>query len=132
MYIIKTYKLKYPIILDGEAASTDHKISSIMTQLRRIKDIDTSKLRLYLFDIILNNTKFKDRHNIISSTISKLKEAYSKKDISEVKTLTEEVNQKFQTISQNLYNTSSSNDEVKDQDFEKIQNRFMQIIEQEI
>ena len=57
----------------------------------------------------------------INSTISKLKEAYSRKDISEVKTLTEEVNKKFQTISQNLYNSSSSNDEVKDQDFENVE-----------
>jgi molecular chaperone DnaK len=57
----------------------------------------------------------------INSTISKLKEAYSRKDISEVKTLTEEVNKKFQTISQNLYNSSSSNDEVTDQDFESVE-----------
>ena len=56
----------------------------------------------------------------INSTIEKLKQAYSKKDISEVKILTEEVNTKFQTISQNLYNSSSSNDEVTDQDFENV------------
>ena len=56
----------------------------------------------------------------LNSTIEKLKQAYSKKDISEVKILTEEVNTKFQTISQNLYNSSSSNDEVTDQDFENV------------
>jgi molecular chaperone DnaK len=61
-----------------------------------------------------------DEKTEINSTISKLKEAYGRKDISEVKTLTEEVNKKFQTISQNLYN-SSSNDEVTDQDFESVE-----------
>lgn len=56
----------------------------------------------------------------ITSTIGKLREAFNRKDISEVKTLTEEVNTKFQTISQNLYNTSNTTDEVKDQDFENV------------
>jgi molecular chaperone DnaK len=57
----------------------------------------------------------------ITSTIGKLKDAYGRKDISEVKLLTEEVNNKFQTISQKLYSTSNSTDEVKDQDFESVE-----------
>lgn len=71
--LIKKYKLKYPIILDGEAASTDKKISSIMTQLRRIKNIDTSKLRLFLFDIVLKNTPFKTRHEMIKFGVNSAK-----------------------------------------------------------
>lgn len=62
-----------------------------------------------------------DEKTEINSTIVKLKEAYNKKDISEVKTLTEEVNNKFQTISQNLYNTSNSGEEVKEEDFESVE-----------
>lgn len=62
-----------------------------------------------------------DEKTEINSTIVKLKEAYNKKDISEVKTLTEEVNNKFQTISQNLYNTPNSGEEVKNEDFENVE-----------
>ncbi len=57
----------------------------------------------------------------ITSTVGKLREAFNRKDISEVKTLTEEVNSKFQTISQNLYNNSDTNEEVKDKDFENVE-----------
>jgi molecular chaperone DnaK len=59
----------------------------------------------------------------ITNTVDKLKDAYSKKEISEVKTLTEEVNKKFQEISQKLYQTtteSTNNDEVKDEDFQNV------------
>ena len=57
----------------------------------------------------------------INSTVEKLREAYDRKDIPEVKTLTEEVNKKFQDISQNLYGSTNENkDEVNDQDFESV------------
>ena len=62
-----------------------------------------------------------DEKTEITSTIGKLKEAYNKKNISEVKTLTEEVNNKFQTISQNLYNASNVNEEVTEKDFESVE-----------
>jgi molecular chaperone DnaK len=56
----------------------------------------------------------------VESSVNKLKEAFERKDVSEVKTLTEEVNNKFQTISQKLYSQSNSDDEVTDQDFENV------------
>jgi molecular chaperone DnaK len=57
----------------------------------------------------------------INSKVEKLREAYDRKDIPEVKTLTEEVNKKFQDISQNLYSSTNENkDEVNDQDFESV------------
>jgi len=62
-----------------------------------------------------------DEKTEITSTIGKLKEAYNKKNISEVKTLTEEVNNKFQTISQKLYDTSNVNEEVTEKDFESVE-----------
>jgi molecular chaperone DnaK len=62
-----------------------------------------------------------DEKTEITSIIEKLKESYNKKNISEVKTLTEEVNNKFQKISQNLYNTSNENEEVTEQDFESVE-----------
>ena len=60
----------------------------------------------------------------INSKVEKLKEAYDKKDISEVKTLTDEVNKKFQDISQKLYeqtNETTPNDEVTDEDFQNVE-----------
>ena len=60
----------------------------------------------------------------INSKVEKLKEAYNKKDISEVKTLTDEVNKKFQDISQKLYeqtNETTPNDEVTDEDFQNVE-----------
>jgi molecular chaperone DnaK len=72
----------------------------------------------------LNDKISDDEKNEITSVIGKLKEAYGRKDIPEVKTLTEEVNNKFQTISQNLYNTSNTSntsDEVTDKDFENVE-----------
>jgi molecular chaperone DnaK len=57
----------------------------------------------------------------INSKVEKLREAYDRKDIPEVKTLTEEVNKKFQDISQNLYSSTNENkDVVNDQDFESV------------
>jgi molecular chaperone DnaK len=55
----------------------------------------------------------------INSSIDKLKTAYDKKEISEVKVLMEEVNNKFQTISQKLYE-QTNNTEVTEEDFSNV------------
>jgi hypothetical protein len=52
--------------------------------------------------------------------VDKLKTAYDKKEISEVKVLMEEVNQKFQTISQKLYE-QTNNSEVTEEDFSNVE-----------
>jgi hypothetical protein len=52
--------------------------------------------------------------------VDKLKTAYDKKEISEVKVLMEEVNQKFQTISQKLYE-QTNNAEVTEEDFSNVE-----------
>ena len=54
----------------------------------------------------------------INSIISKLKESYGNKNVSEVKTYMEELNTKFQSITQNLYN--NTNDEVTDNDYSNV------------
>jgi molecular chaperone DnaK len=56
----------------------------------------------------------------INSAVDKLKTAYDKKEISEVKVLIEEVNNKFQTISQKLYE-QTNNDEVTEEDFANVE-----------
>ena len=55
----------------------------------------------------------------INSLVEKLKTAYDKKEISEVKVLMEEVNNKFQTISQKLYE-QTNNTEVTEEDFSNV------------
>jgi len=65
-----------------------------------------------------------DEKSDINSKIEKLKEAYNKKEISEVKSLMEEVNKKFQEVSQKLYeqtNQTTPNDEVTDEDFQNVE-----------
>ena len=52
-------------------------------------------------------------------SVEKLKTAYDKKEISEVKVLMEEVNNKFQTISQKLYE-QTNNTEVTEEDFSNV------------
>ena len=56
----------------------------------------------------------------INSAVKKLKTAYDKKEISEVKVLIEEVNKKFQTISQKLYE-QTNNTEVTEEDFANVE-----------
>ena len=61
-----------------------------------------------------------DEKTEINDSIDKLKSAYDKKEISEVKVLIEEVNNKFQTISQKLYE-QTNNDEVTEEDFANVE-----------
>jgi len=56
----------------------------------------------------------------INSAVDKLKTAYDNKEISEVKVLMEEVNNKFQTISQKLYEQTNNN-EVTEEDFSNVE-----------
>jgi molecular chaperone DnaK len=61
-----------------------------------------------------------DEKTEINASIDKLKSAYDKKEISEVKVLIEEVNKKFQNISQKLYE-QTNNDEVTEEDFSNVE-----------
>ena len=61
-----------------------------------------------------------DEKTEINSSIDKLKSAYEKKEISEVKVLMEEVNKKFQDISQKLYE-QTNNAEVTEEDFANVE-----------
>lgn len=63
--LIKGSRLRLPIIFDSEAASKDKRLSQIMTQLRRINNLDASKLKLHIFNIPLVGKPFKDTHNIV-------------------------------------------------------------------
>lgn len=64
---------KYPIRLDGEGASKSKTLSHVMSQFRRIEDIDPSILQLHLFDIAIHNMPFNRRHNSIKQAIAECK-----------------------------------------------------------
>ena len=69
--INKKFNLKYPIILDGEITLINNKYQSLMTQIRRIKEINPNYFIYNIFDIILDNFDFEKRYNIISESIDK-------------------------------------------------------------
>ncbi len=60
----------------------------------------------------------------LNTVLSKLKESHSSKNVTEVKSNLEELNTKFQSITQTLYNTTQSenttNENVSDVDFEEV------------
>jgi molecular chaperone DnaK len=57
----------------------------------------------------------------INLKVDKLREAHTKKEISEVKTLMEEVNKTFQEVSQKLYEQATPNDELTEEDFQNVE-----------
>jgi molecular chaperone DnaK len=57
----------------------------------------------------------------INLKVDKLKEAHTKKEISEVKTLMEEVNKTFQEVSQKLYEQTTPNEEITEEDFQNVE-----------
>ena len=57
----------------------------------------------------------------INLKVDKLREAHTKKEISEVKTLMEEVNKTFQEVSQKLYEQTTPNDELTEEDFQNVE-----------
>jgi len=52
--ICKEMDLPYPIILDGEITTKDKKFQKLLTQFRRITEVDEDSFELTLFDIVLN------------------------------------------------------------------------------
>ena len=57
----------------------------------------------------------------INLKVDKLREAHTKKEISEIKTLMEEVNKTFQEVSQKLYEQTTPNDEITEEDFQNVE-----------
>ena len=57
----------------------------------------------------------------INLKVDKLREAHTKKEIYEVKTLMEEVNKTFQEVSQKLYEQTTPNDEITEEDFQNVE-----------
>ena len=64
--LAKKTKLKYPVIFDCEVASESKSVREVMTQLRRLSNIDPSKLELHIFDIVISGKPFSERINILN------------------------------------------------------------------
>jgi ATP-dependent DNA ligase len=65
MELINGSNIKLPTIFDSEVTSTDKKFHEVMTQIRRLKNIDTSKLRMHIFNLVLRNQSFKNTHSVV-------------------------------------------------------------------
>lgn len=61
------FKIKYPIIIDSEVSTTNQNLSSTMTQLRRIKNMNPDLFILNIFDLAVENIKFQKRHDILEN-----------------------------------------------------------------
>lgn len=60
---------KTPISLDGEVISnsSDHEFQDLMKDVRRIENVDTSKFTFVVFDIVLEDTIFEDRFQMLKN-----------------------------------------------------------------
>jgi len=61
-------KIDYPIYIDGEAISGERKFNKVMTQIRRLKDVDVSKFKLHIFDTP-SDFKFGQRYETLKEII---------------------------------------------------------------
>lgn len=84
------FKIKYPIIIDSEVSTTNQTLSSTMTQLRRIKNMNPDLFILNIFDLAVENIKFQKRHDILEAVFDnnnyediKLIDYQKLKDVSE-------------------------------------------------
>jgi len=66
----RDFGIKYPIMLDMEVTGMSHDIYSVMTQLRRIKNVDPSIFRFYIFDIVLDKS-LEHRQRLLELCFSK-------------------------------------------------------------
>lgn len=55
------------IAIDGEVITTNSKFQDLMTQLRRIKDADSSQFRFCIFDITIPNYTFIERYTLLQN-----------------------------------------------------------------
>ena len=60
------YKLEYPILIDGEAIG-DKNFNKIMTQIRRIENVDNSDFKLHIFDIATLKHTLNKRYEILEN-----------------------------------------------------------------
>ncbi|MFW6247012.1 MAG: hypothetical protein ACOC22_02455, partial [bacterium] len=67
--INKKYQIKYPIIIDIEVSSKDKSLSTTMTQLRRINNINPELFIFNVFDIPLDNIGFEKRYKILEDSL---------------------------------------------------------------
>lgn len=63
------FGLRDPVILDSEITTSDKKFRRVMTQAHRIRNVDTSMLESYIFDVALSNKPYIVRYRLLERTI---------------------------------------------------------------
>ena len=65
--ISRNKNLSYPITLDGEITLTNNKYKDLMTQVKRIKEINPEFFRYNIFDLVIENTPFIKRYEYFTN-----------------------------------------------------------------
>jgi ATP-dependent DNA ligase len=68
--INQIYQIGHPIYIDGEAISGDKAFNKVMTQIRRLKDVNMDKFKLYIFDSP-SGLSFKERYEGLEEAFKK-------------------------------------------------------------
>jgi ATP-dependent DNA ligase len=66
----KRWRLPYPIVFDGEVVSKDKRFNEVMTQVRRLNDVDSSIFEFHIFDIWIEHFGFYDRYAVLTEMLS--------------------------------------------------------------
>ena len=72
--IVRENNLPRPFIFDGEVTSADKKFNNVMTQIRRLKDIDASIFRYHIFDLPISGRSFEARYLFLKKICGSLSE----------------------------------------------------------
>lgn len=74
-YLNQKYLVCYPVMFDGEMMSKDKTFSKVMTQLRRLKDVDQTVFEFNIFDIVMPETAFATRFELLARVFREVKVA---------------------------------------------------------
>jgi ATP-dependent DNA ligase len=72
-YLNAHYNIQYPIVLDGEATASDKKFNSVMSNIRKLRNVDSSLFTFNVFDVVVPDIPLKKRYEMLSSAFKNLK-----------------------------------------------------------
>lgn len=70
--INRNHRIRYPIIFDIEVSSKDKKLSSVMTQIHRINNMDPKLFQFNIFDIAVSGMPFIKRYTILNDAVKNI------------------------------------------------------------
>ena len=66
----KRFRIDYPITFDGEVESQNQDFQKLMTQIRKLQNVDPTSFKFSIFDIVLINKPFHERYSLLTDIIS--------------------------------------------------------------